>query len=108
MNLEVAKGGQVRSRARWMEEGETSSVYSFRLEKCGADRWISVIRSDDGTVVSSPVELWSSFAAFYKSLFSAAATDPIIRGLLLGNVSSSLSLDIVALSVRGISLLLNA
>lgn len=41
----AAKGAQVRSRIRWVEEGETSSAYFFRLEKKNAaDRWISALR----------------------------------------------------------------
>ena len=69
-DLEVARGAQVRSRARWVEEGETSSAYFFRLEKkCGVDRWISAIKLDDGTIVSSPTDLCTAFEDFYTSLF---------------------------------------
>ena len=32
-DLEAARGAQVRSRARWVEEGESSSAYFFRLVK---------------------------------------------------------------------------
>ena len=31
--IELAKGAFVRSRARWLEEGETNSSYFFALEK---------------------------------------------------------------------------
>ena len=97
-DLEAARGAQVRSRARWVEEGETSSAYFFRLEKtCGADRWISAIKQDDGTIVSSPADLCSSFTAFYTCLFSATSTDRAVRSALLGNVTSSLSPDMAAL-----------
>ena len=98
LDLEAARGAQVRSRARWVEEGETSSAYFFRLEKkCGADRWISAIKLEDGTIVSSPTDLCSAFAEFYTSLFSAAPTDPGIRDSLLDNISSSLSPDEAAI-----------
>ena len=98
LDLEVARGAQVRSRARWIEEGETSSAYFFRLEKkCGADRWIPAIRLDNGAIVSSPAELCASFASFYTSLFSAAPTDPAVAASLLGNVSSTLSPDMASL-----------
>ena len=98
LDLEVARGALVRSRARWVEEGETSSAYFFRLEKkSGADRWISAIRLDNGTIVSSPADLCRSFAAFYTSLFSAAPTDPSVRTSLLGNISASWSSDEAAL-----------
>jgi len=40
----AAKGAQVRSRIKWVEEGETSSAYFFRLEKKrSGDRWISAL-----------------------------------------------------------------
>ena len=92
LDLESALGAQVRSRARWVEEGETSSAYFFRLEKkCGADRWILAIKLDDGTIVSSRTDLCRAFVDFYASLFSATPTDPVIHDSLLSNISSSLS-----------------
>ena len=98
LDLEAARGAQVHSRARWVEEGESSSAYFFRLEKkCGADRWISAIKLEDGTIVSSPTDLCSAFAEFYTSLLSVTPTDPGIRDSLLGNISSSLSPDEAAL-----------
>ena len=98
LDLEVARGAQVCLRTRWVEEGETSSAYFFRLEKkCGADRWISAIKLEDETIVSSPTDLCSAFAEFYTSLFSATPTDPRIPDSLLGNISSSLSPDEAAL-----------
>ena len=91
-DLETAKGAQVRSRIRWVEEGETSSAYFFRLEKKNAaDRWISALRESDGTIVSSPSDLCDSFASFYGSLFSAEATDPSVQASLLANLPSALS-----------------
>ena len=91
-DLEAAKGAQVRSRIRWVEEGETSSAYFFRLEKKNAaDRWISALREGDGTIVSSPSDLCCSFASFYSSLFTAEVTDPSVQASLLANLSSALS-----------------
>ena len=79
-DLEAACGAQVRSRARWVEKGEISSAFLFRLEKkSGADRWICAIKLDDGTIVSSPTDLCAAFADFYTCLFSATPTDSIIR-----------------------------
>ena len=94
LDLEAAKGAQVRSRIRWVEEGETSSAYFFRLEKKNAaDRWISALREDDGSIISSPHDLCCSFASFYTSLFSAGVTDPSVQSSLLANLPSSLSSD---------------
>ena len=92
LDSETARGAQVRSRIRWVEEGESSSAYFFRLEKKrSADRWISALRESDGSIISSPDDLCRSFASFYSSLFTAGATDPAVRATLLGNLSSSLS-----------------
>ena len=94
LDLEKAKGAQVRSRNRWVEEGETSSSYFFRLEKKrSAVSWISALRESDGTIVSSPSDLCHSFAAFYSSLFTASAIDSVARDSLLSNLSSILPPD---------------
>ena len=92
IDLETAKGAQVRSRIRWVEEGESSSAYFFRLErKKAADRWISALRETDGTIVSSPADLCRSFASFYMSLFTADVTDSSVQASLLANLPSALS-----------------
>ena len=98
LDRDAARGAQVRSRVRWVEEGESSSAFFFRLEKKrGCDRWVSALRKDDGTVVSSPDDLCASFASFYSSLFTAGPTDASVQASLLSNLSSSLSPDQSAL-----------
>ena len=92
MDLEAAKGAQVRSRIRWVEDGESSTAYFFRLEKKNcADRRISALRESDGTIISSPGDLCRSFASFYTSLFTAETTDPSVQASLLANLPSALS-----------------
>ena len=94
LDVEDAKGAQVRAQARWIEEGESSSAYFFRLEKKrGADRWIAAVRNDVGAIVSSPDDLCQSFASFYSSLFSAESIDVAAQESLLNNVESSLPSD---------------
>lgn len=86
---EAAKGAQVRSRIRWVEEGETSSSYFFRLEKkLAADRHISALKESDGTIVSSPPDLCRVLSDFYSSLFSASSTDLSVRSSLLSGLST--------------------
>jgi len=93
-DLDAAKGAQVRSRIRWVEEGETSSAYFFGLEKKNAaDRWISALRESDGSIVSSPSDLCRSFASFYSSLFTADVTDLAVQASLLANLPSALPSD---------------
>ena len=87
----AARGAQVRSRVRWVEEGKVSSAYFFRLEKKrSADRWVSALRKDDGSIVASPDDLCRSFSSFYIDLFTAANTDPSAQAKMLGNLSSVL------------------
>ena len=94
IDLKAAKGAQIRSRVRWVEEGETSSAYFFRLEKKNsADPWISALRESDGSIVFSPSDLCRSFASFYTSLFSADVTDSSVQASLLANLPSVLSSD---------------
>ena len=71
---------------RWVEEGETSSTYCFSLErKDGADCWISAIKLEDGSIVSSSTEFSAGFMGFNTLLFSATPTDPALRASLLNN-----------------------
>ena len=94
----AAQGAQVRSRIRWVEEGESSSSYFFRLErKRSLDRRISALKNDDGSIVSSPDDLCRSFASFYSALFTAAPTDSTVQTALLNNLSSVLPPDMASL-----------
>ena len=91
-DIEAAKGAQVRSWVRWVEDREVSSAFFFRLEKKrAADRWVAALRGPDGTLASSPSDLCSSFANFYFSLFSVSCTDSGVQDSLLANISSFLS-----------------
>ena len=98
LDSEAARGAQVRARVRWVEGGEISSSYFFRLEKKrSADRWISALRESDGSIVSSPADLCRSLSSFYSGLFTASGTDPCAQSALLGNLSSFLPGDQAAL-----------
>ena len=97
----AAKGAKVRSRARWVEEGEVSSSFFFRLEKKrSADRWISALRNPSSSIVSSPSNLWASLSGFYSSVFSVSSTDDTARDSLLDNISASLSLPPRLIAVK--------
>ncbi|PFX27102.1 Transposon TX1 uncharacterized 149 kDa protein [Stylophora pistillata] len=90
----AAKGAQVRSRIKRVEEGESSSAYFFRLEKKrSTDRLISALRDSDGSIVSSPCALCASVRSFYSCLFTASPTDPVIQSSLLCNLAATLSRD---------------
>ena len=81
----------MRARARWIEEGQSSSSYFFRLEKKrGVDRQIAAVWTIDGRIVASPEDLCGSFSSFYSSLFSTEPTDADAQESLLDNIESSL------------------
>ena len=90
-DLKVAQGAQVRSRTKWVEEGETSSAFFFRLvKKRGVDRHISALKTNDGTTVSDTTGLSNVITSFYSSLFRSEHTEDRSRAALLQNVNSSL------------------
>ncbi|PFX24301.1 Transposon TX1 uncharacterized 149 kDa protein [Stylophora pistillata] len=94
LDRKTACGAQVRSRVRWVEEGELSTAYFFRLEKKrGVDRRIPALRTSGGSIISSPEDLCLTLNSFYSDLFSAFPTDPLAQTSLLSHLLSSLSLD---------------
>ena len=98
LDLQSARGAQVRAGARWVEEGKSSSAYFFGLEKKRAtDRWIAALKKDDGSIVSDPVGLSDCLSSFHAFLFSAESTDESASSELLDNVSSILPSDQAAL-----------
>ena len=92
LDMEAAKGAQVRSRVKWVEEGEVSSAFFCRLEKKKSmDRWVSALRLPDDSIISDPADLCSSFSDFYSSLYSASETDASAQETLLANLPTPLS-----------------
>ena len=62
MDIEVARGTQVRARVRWVEEGELSSTFFLRLEKKrAAHRSVAALRTNDGSIVSHNNDLCRGF-----------------------------------------------
>ena len=94
LDLKEAQGTQVRSRVKWVEEGETSSAFFCRLEKKRSnERWFSAIRKEDGTYASSLPEIMTSWKTFYENLFSSTYTDPNVRLNMLSCLESSLTAE---------------
>ena len=91
LDLESARSLQVRAWARWVEEGESSTAYFFRLvKKQSTDRYISALRGSDGSLVTDKDGLCNIFRSFYSDLFSAVPCDLTARNELLSCVSSVL------------------
>ena len=65
------EGAKIRSRARWLEEGETPSRYFLRLEnERHAKAFVSSIYDSSGTEVFSLPEIINAHSDFYTELFS--------------------------------------
>ena len=91
-DLDAACGAQVHSRARWVEEGQSSSSYFLCLvKKKVAERLVSALCLDDGSVVNSAPDLVDCFANFYSALFSAEEVDCVSQEELLTKISAHLS-----------------
>ena len=94
LDLEAARGLQVRARVKWVEEGESSSSFFLRLvKKQSVDRYISALRSADGSLVSGKDGLCHFLRSFYLDLFSDSPCVASARDDLLANVSSVLPSD---------------
>ena len=94
LDLYAACSAQIRSRTRWVKEGESSSSYFFRLvTKQSADRLVSALHLPDGSIVNSSQDLVDCFADFYSLLFSAEEVDPLAQHELLSKVSARLSVE---------------
>ena len=93
-DLTEAAGARVRSRAKWAEEGETSSHFFLRRErKRGVESWISAMHVSNGVVVTDVEGVCESWAAFYQDLFTACPVDLEVQSDLLDHLSLSLSPD---------------
>ena len=91
LDLETARGAQVRSCVKWVEEGEVSSAFFCCLEKKRSmDRRVSALRLPDDSIVSDPADLCWSFSDFYSSLYSASGTDASAQEALLANLLTPL------------------
>lgn len=75
------KGSKIRSRAKWLEKGETRHAKSF----------ISSVYNSAGVEVSSLPEMMEAHTAFYTDLFSRGNIDLQSQQKLFCHVTSRLS-----------------
>ena len=69
--LEKAKGSFIRSRAKWIEEGEKSSSYFARLEKIHqTNNTITRLMAND-KIIERDDEILTELASFYKQLYTS-------------------------------------
>ena len=88
------EGSKIRSRAKWLEEGETPSKYFLRLEN---DRhmkaFVTSVFNSSGTEVSYLPEIIDAHKVFYSNLFSSGSIDFEAQQELFSRVSARLSLS---------------
>ena len=69
-DLNRTKGAQVRSRIKYIEEGEKNTKYFLGVEKAkGSNKTIHELNSPDG-IIKDPLEIINQVKSFYSSLFS--------------------------------------
>ena len=91
IDIAEAEGARLRSRTQWVEEGEVSSSFFFRLEKKNqADHWVAALKNVDGSICSDMDGLIRILSGFYSSLFSTDETLPSAQDFLLSNLERSL------------------
>ena len=69
---EQSFGAQVRSRAKWVEEGERSTKYFFNLEKQNASlNTIKQLKTADGSYTTSETEILDEEYNYYKNFYKS-------------------------------------
>ena len=69
---EKTRGSMIRSRARWVEEGEHSTKYFFNLEKRNYNaKTMKCLRKRDNSIISDSKEILRELEFFYKGLYTS-------------------------------------
>lgn len=75
MYISKATGAYVRSRKKWLDEGEHNSAYFFRLERANAvNASIDRLRTND-KVLDNPKDIASFCSKFYSNLYTSRYCD---------------------------------
>lgn len=70
MYKDLAKGAFIRSRAKWLEEGETNSSYFFALKKRNGRRKSLNVLNINGIHCSDTTEISNFVSSFYSPLYT--------------------------------------
>ena len=86
------EGSKIRSRAKWLEEGEAPTRFCFNLENQRHEKsLLSSALTPEGDEVSSLPEMTEAHERFYSALFAEEEIDLHVQHELLSHVSSRLS-----------------
>ena len=85
-------GAKIRSRAKWLEEGEAPTRYFLKLASQKFEKsFVSSVLNSDGVEVSTLPEIIKAHEDFYSSLFAEEPVDLATQSHLLSFVSRRLS-----------------
>lgn len=70
--LDIARGAFVRSRAKWLEEGEANSSYFFALEKRNCKRNSLTSLNINGVKCTDPKLISNFVTDFYQNIYTSA------------------------------------
>ena len=89
--LKELSGVVIRSKARWLEEGEKPSCYFFKLEceRIQRNSIFSVLDSNDAEVFSH-AEIQQEIVQFYSNLFSSETIDTFCKQTCLASIENHL------------------
>lgn len=72
ISMEKSKGAIIRSRAKWIEDGEKPTKYFFDLEKRNhIKKHVRKLRLPGSTETTNPEEILEYQKSFYESLYSS-------------------------------------
>lgn len=81
----------IRSRARWVEQGEKNTAYFLNLEKRNkTNNTIFKLLDNNGCIVDSHNSILQVLNQFYSDLYTSEGCDP---NLCLGNINNHLKLS---------------
>ncbi len=69
--LDLAKGAFIRSRAKWLEEGEQNTQKCFALEKINLKRNTLSALNINGSSCTDPKQISDSVFSFYNNLYNS-------------------------------------
>ena len=64
------KGLQIRSKAKWVEEGERSTKYFLTLEKCNNYRKAVTVLSDDNSTITDQDKMLEAEIRYFSTLYT--------------------------------------
>ena len=93
IEIQEAEGAKIRSKAKWREDGETSSRYFCSLEKKGrAEKSLrSAQRLKDGPMVTRTGDMLKETRQFYVDLYTEEGIEESAQDTMLNKIETKLT-----------------